>query len=351
MGVQYSAISAKLKAMYGRRLTGGDYAELLARNTVPEVCAYLKQSACYGAALKDYDEASSHRGELEVRLRKSLFGEYDRLCTFMNQKQRSFFSLWDMQWEIRLLQHAIRYIFNHEASPQAAEILKSEAISRTLQKRTKIDIEALAASKSLADAARACAGTPYEEPLEAGAKLNLDLFSIGMKLDSLYIETLWRAKNSLENEDKEAFAQWLGTDVDMLNIMWIYRGKKYWKFSNEMIYTYILPVRYRLSADDITEMVGAGDAETFIAYVREKTIYGDLFDSEDGGVFAEENYHYLANKKARYIMSAHPLTMAALFSYINIRELEISNIIIIIEGIRYSMNPENIKKHIRLGGI
>ena len=50
-------------------------------------------------------------------------------------------------------------------------------------------------------------------------------------------------------------------------------------------------------------------------------------------------------------MGAHPLTMAAVYAYINIKELEISNITIIIEGIRYGINPDNIKKHIKIGGI
>ena len=301
--------------------------------------------------MEGYSEENSHRGAIEIKLMTKLFDEYSRIYTFMNQKQRSFLGIWNMQWEIRILQRAMRYIVNHEDIPLPEQWLGDEAAEKELRAHTKIDIGALISARSMSDIIAACGGTPYKEILETGEKLSSDLFSLGMRLDRFYMETLWKAKNSLDREDKEAFASWLGTDIDMLNIMWIYRGKKFWNFPDELIYTYILPIRYRLSAEDISKMVQAESAKALEDYVRSNTIYGELFDNHGEGIFIEENYNYIAHKKARSVMSAHPLTMAAVYAYINIKELEISNITIIIEGIRYGINPGNIKKHIKIGGI
>ncbi len=350
MSVEYSAVSAKLKGMYGRALTMKDYEEMLSRHTVGEICAYLKQNTGYSDVLSDYNENSAHRGELEVRLRYSLFDEFERLCTFMNQRQRKFLRLWDMQWEIDVIKQALRYIFNKEVN-DGSWLDGSFITDDLIKKRTVLDYDGLRNVKTLSDLAAVCSGTPYERVLSVSDSLSADLFSIGMKLDGLYFETLWHGRKSLDREDKEAFSMWLGSCVDMLNIMWIYRGKKYWHFRNEMIYTYLAPVRYRLSAEDISYLVQSETTEQFVSYVRSDTVYGALFDNEDEGIFVEENYGYLAAKKSRYIMSAHPLTMAAVFAYINLKELEISNITIIIEGIRYGINSDNIRKHIKLGGI
>lgn len=350
MSVEYSAVSAKLKGMYGRALTMHDYEEMLSRHTVREICAYLKQNTGYAQVLADYSEESAHRGELETRLRCAVFDEFERLCTFMNQKQRKFLKLWDMQWEIDVIKQALRYIFNHEVND--GSWLDGRYITDDLIKnRTVLDYDRLRSVRTVSELTEACKGTPYERVMAVGESLNSDLFSIGMKLDGLYFETLWHEKNSLDKEDREAFSMWLGSCIDMLSIMWIYRGKKYWNFRNEMIYTYLVPIRYRLSAEDISYLVQAEDIEQFISYVRTKTCYGALFDNNDEGIFIEENYGYLNAKKSRHIMSAHPLTMAAVFAYINLKELEISNITVIIEGIRYSINPDNIRKHIKLGGI
>ena len=194
MGAQYCAVSAKLKAMYGSCLDADDYNELLSRRTVPELCGYLKQNTVYAKALEGYNEETAHRGVLETKLMTRLFDEYSRLYTFMDQKQRSFLGLWNMQWEIRVLQRAMRYIVNHEEIPQW---FGDDATELEIKKHTRIKLDALAAARSMSEVIAACANTPYKEILETGEKLNLDLFSSGMRLDRFYIETLCKAKNSL----------------------------------------------------------------------------------------------------------------------------------------------------------
>ena len=49
MSVEYSAIAAKLKAMYSKFLTRDDYEQLLERKSVNDICSYLKSTPGYGA--------------------------------------------------------------------------------------------------------------------------------------------------------------------------------------------------------------------------------------------------------------------------------------------------------------
>ena len=44
MSVEYSAIAAKLKAMYSKFLTRDDYEQLLERKSVNDICSYLKST-------------------------------------------------------------------------------------------------------------------------------------------------------------------------------------------------------------------------------------------------------------------------------------------------------------------
>ena len=68
MSVEYSAVAAKLKAMYARFLDQKDYEELLSKRSVGDVCAYLKSMSGYSDVLSDVDEREIHRGVL-CRLR------------------------------------------------------------------------------------------------------------------------------------------------------------------------------------------------------------------------------------------------------------------------------------------
>lgn len=49
----------------------------------------------------------------------------------------------------------------------------------------------------------------------------------------------------------------LGFKMDMLNVQWIYRCKKYYHMTSADIYALLIPVNYRLSSRTIQEMVEA----------------------------------------------------------------------------------------------
>ena len=65
MSVEYSAIAAKLKAMYSKFLTRDDYEQLLERKSVNDICSYLKSTPGYGEVLEQVNERDIHRGHRE----------------------------------------------------------------------------------------------------------------------------------------------------------------------------------------------------------------------------------------------------------------------------------------------
>jgi V/A-type H+/Na+-transporting ATPase subunit C len=69
------ALTAKVHAMYGRRLTPQNYRELVRKQSVSEVAAYLKQQTAYSPLLRDINENFIHRGQLENILRRDLFDQ------------------------------------------------------------------------------------------------------------------------------------------------------------------------------------------------------------------------------------------------------------------------------------
>ena len=151
----------------------------------------------------------------------------------------------------------------------------------------------------------------------------------------------------LAAKEKTAMECLVGTEIDMLNLIWIYRGKKYFKFSDEKLYTHLIPVHYRLNESLIKQMVSAKKVEEMIA-VAEKTRYKSLFKNLLEGFYVDENFrrdmHYLSKK----IFRNSPNTVAGLVAYLDIKEIEILDVVRVIEGIRYGLNKDTLKKHIRL---
>lgn len=339
----YCAVNAKIKAMYADCLTDKDYSAMIAMHDVGQVCSYLKSTPAYEDVLKDITESEMHRATIEEILSHKLFTQYVRLYNFMDKAHRDILRFWFMRMEVEYLKHRIRYIFNKESG---VYIETEDEGSKFFIEHTKINCKLASSSKTLADFVESCVDTPYYKLLKTAESIKSDYFSIAMMLDRLYYTLLWRAKNKLPKSERAAFEAYVGPVVDMLNIMWIYRGKKYFDFDREVIYTYLIPVHYRLSEDCIKEMVSGNGAEAVIEAAAE-TKYKALFDGVGEEYFIEQNYTMLEIKNAKRLFVNEPMSMAAIFSYFSLKESEINKITTIIEGVRYGSSQELLKKYIK----
>lgn len=342
----YIAAATKIRAMYGKCLTKSDFASLINKRSVGEICSYLKNNGSYGRLFENINEAEVHRGEIENLLRKEISEEYKRMLNFVNSSKTPVLEFWFVRHEVDFLKRSIRNIYNNESGGCPFEAL--ENLDSFVKKHTSVDIDRLKSAQSLSDFAEAAEGTVYYDLLRRADSVGADYFSVAMNLDGLYYKLLWdAAEKYLSGKELDGMKRYLGSDADMLNIIWIWRGKKYFKFDKKLIYTYLLPVKYKLSSGLIRELVEAEDAAQIAARL-EKTPYGRLFDKIDDGYFIEENYRELRYKTAKTIFRTKPETIAGLFSYLSLKELEILNITRIVEGVRYDLNPEMIKKHMRI---
>ena len=88
MSVEYSAIAAKLKAMYSKFLTRDDYEQLLERKSVNDICSYLKSTPGYGEVLEQVNERDIHRGQMEILLeQKWLTNTSDYIISWTIQRE------------------------------------------------------------------------------------------------------------------------------------------------------------------------------------------------------------------------------------------------------------------------
>lgn len=345
MSVEYSAIAAKLKAMHARFLTDSDYEELISKKSVNDICGYLKTTPGYGEMLCGVNERDIHRGQMELLIERSLVDEYVRLYNFIDHTNRKIMQFWFMRREVEFLKQEIRNIYTHEQRDRD-EVAQGK-FDAFFETHTKINRDIMHNASSLDDCIEACKDTPYKYPLERAQNLNADFFSMGMNLDYFYYRAIWRSiSRNLDGEQASLFKRLMGSQIDMLNLMWIYRGKKYFEFDNEIIFTYLLPIRYRLTEELVRQLVNAASIESFIDIVNRFTIYGELFEDCENDRFPEENYRAMYKRLSNSIFVNHGQSMVAVYAYLNLKEIEYNNITTITEGIRYGINSDSIRKHI-----
>ncbi|MDR3644799.1 MAG: V-type ATPase subunit [Clostridia bacterium] len=335
------ALAAKVRAMYGRRLMPSDYRELLRKQSVNEVAAYLKQQPGYNALLSDTNENLVHRGQLESILRRQLFEEYIRMSFFIDESERDFYEYVVTDMEIDEILSCIRFI---NAGRQGEYIF---SLPSFFAKRASFDLYALAKVKTFPDLIEFLQGTPYQAILkgfEADEAGKIDSIRIEIAFKRYFYDRIFSLIDSTySGEVRGDILNSFGMDIDLENLMIILRLRKYFNATNEYIRTLLLPYFYRLSKKDIDHILEETDAsETmkaiFDTYYGRKSFKKHSFDFlEKYGLQAQYEYH----KKILMFANSTP---ELLTSYMQLKGIELNNLINIIEGIRYALQPAEIGK-------
>jgi len=338
---KYSGLHSKVKGMSRGLLTEGDYIELLGKKSVTEIALYLESNTSYKAALKSVNEtASIHRGELEKIIQQSFEDDFIKIMKFEKGGNKEFLRIYILRYEIELLKVMLRMLENDTLNTLERHI------NEYFLKSMTIDVDRLKTSHNISQFIENLKGSVYSKLLSPFIvnKEHLNLFSIEMSLDIYYFKQVWKLKNKLLSpSDALIVKETFGSEVDLLNILWVIRCKKYFNTPKELIYSFIVPINHKLQKEQLKSLV---EAETFddVLLLIEKTRYKNVFNKDD--LFLEQYYlSYVA--KILYSKSRlEPFSIMSSLGYLHIKEIEIANIIKIIEGVRYSENMREIKGYV-----
>lgn len=343
----YSGLTTKVRAMEKNLLNEEDYSQIINLNSVTEVVSYLEKHRGYAELFKGINIYELHRGELEKFLHLSSYRDFSKLYNFASVNQRKYLELYFMKHETHLLKQLLREILNKNCI--SSDI---SAVKPYFDKFSKINLSLLSEAKSVDNFITSLKGTIYYEPLIRVQEIpNTLLYDYELCLDLQYFETMWGSrKKYLSGVDYEVITQSYGYKLDLLNLQWIYRCKKYYKISNADIYAMLIPIYYKFKKSQIKEMV---EAETINGMLQEfsKTYYYKKAKSlalEDGS--HEKLYRILMDKHHNKSFKANPYSLACIDTYLYRKQQEISKLISLIECIRYSYSSDKINNLLNNGG-
>ena len=328
----YSGITVKIRAMQAKLLKDGDYEQIASMRSVPEVTEFLKEKPAYEKYLEEMDSTFYHRGNVEKILYQSLFDDYSRIFRFGGPQQKQFLKTYWKRYEVDVINYCLRIVFNHYQIPFDLDY-KKEYFDRYSQ----ISIDELVASKNVEELVDNLAGTEYYEPLKKIREMETaTLFDYDMALELYYFTTLWkRQKRLLKGKELKLYARDCGTKIDLLNLQWVYRAKKYYHMLPPDIYSLTIPIHYRLSVKEYKTLVETPSLEEFLRQA-ENTWYARKYDFGDGRTM-EQTYKdclrhlYLADRRQ------NPYSVASIYTYLYLKEEEIDKLTTALECIRYGL--------------
>lgn len=329
--IAYSGISTKIRAMQRELLREEDYKKLAQQGISRDKALFLSSFKPYAELFSAEGAEQMHRADVERRLILSVLRDFEKLYRFANTQQRVFMDLYFSHFEVRMIKACLQAVAGHAEMPQLA------LYSPYFAKHSKIDLKALSESGTISQFIDRLSGTPYHAILsrlyESGTA---GLVDYETAIDMRYFNTVWKRKDKLLKPDaRTVLERTLGSRIDILNLNWIYRVKKYYKMTPNELYSLLIPVRYRISLAEMKAMAEAPDLPTF-AEAERKTRYGPLLaagrkEGENLGDAADRLLERLYRASARN----DPYSIAPINTYFYLKEKEIRRIVSIIERSHY----------------
>lgn len=330
VNVKYPALNAKMKCMYSNNLSKEEFEELIRQNNLKEAISFIKSKFPF---LENLNE-KMHRKELEQELNNLFIYDILKIFKYLNKNEIEILMQFLSKYELNCVKNVFRNVTTNRDSK---EYLKN--IDNWTQKMFKNinGINEITEETAFLELIKSedyyKVFEEYEEIIE-----NAPLEEIEVKLDKFYFEKTY----CLAKKYNKNLLYLIGTEIDLLNIIWIYRAKKYFKYSINEIKEILIPINYKLSKRNLEDLLNCTDFSDMKSVLSE-TKYRKVFSSESRIEYDKNKYLYNINIK---LFKTKLFDICTVFCNINLLDIEIKNIINIIEGIRYKLDKSEIQKKI-----
>lgn len=324
--IKYPSINAKLKGMYSKRLKNDDLQDLAKQNNLKSAVAILKnKSSSLNVLSEDAD-----REQIEKVLNGEIIYDIEKIVKYLDKNDTQIFNLLISKYEIRCIKRAIKLLYSKNESDENIKIWTNTIFT---------DLKGLESIKSIDEFLKIINNTKYKKILKKyfeNKNTEYSIFEIENELDKMYLKSIYNSAGNNKNLKKM-----IGAKIDFTNILWIYRMKKYYNFSEDKIEKSIIDINYALKKNQILSLVKAKNIEE-LNEILKKTVYSNI--STDDIYELECNMKkylhglYIKNFKSNL------LSINCIYSYLNLVELENKDVISIIEAVRYGIDKEKLLK-------
>jgi V/A-type H+-transporting ATPase subunit C len=275
-----------------------------------------------------------------VRLNELKVQETEKLMFYLSGSDKLFLKAFLVKMDVEALRVLIRGLARNDD----LQSLKERIVYS--RRYTNIPFEQLAKVTNWDDFKKLLRDSDYFRIFEIFRDLNTeqDLIMVEKNLDRYFYDLLRNRLLKLNQHQNLALINAYRRNFDLLNVVWIYRGIKFYHLSREELLAYSLRGGLELNERRLPFFAGARDltelkellSDTDYAFLLNHTQTIDLYMER-----RQERYlYYLYHKLFREGRE----TLALVVAYIRLLDFEIEDITSIIESKRYRLDSQATKK-------
>ena len=328
-----SAIIAKIKTKYGKRMTDKDFRAMVKGESVGDVVQYLKSYTHYQVFL---DKVSNdiHRGNLEQLIRERQFEELLTLCKY-NQGDTPVTKYILRSTEISELMKFITLL----SIGRPREYLFSLPLYFT--QHTDIALEKLSSIHSHKELVSVLERTDYATILRQfppDDNGDYDLAAIEDALENDNLDQLYTDIGSIKNKkDRNELIKLFDTLSDYQNYSRIIRLKKNYHLSNDEIRKHLL--RYgKLTGKNLDRILSKEEYEEIREELKRTGVGKKAKTIDADSEMAVQGSFEMCRRQLYF--STNPEIVLLAYRIVSLTEL--NNVIAVVEGVRYQIEPDKI---------
>lgn len=331
--IEYSGLYTKIKALESRLLTYNDYYELASQKSVREFGERLLEIAAFKKNNSDIpDSISGGRIALEKSLGQMVYLNFTGIFSFLTNKMtKKYLEAVFSKYEVDIIKILLRSIFDERSTS-----IPVHRYNNFFMKHLGVNFEKLASSTNISEFIYNLGNSDLQKVLK---KLNVEsssLFDFETQLDFYRYIKVWEAQSKyLKGINLRSQEKINGTDIDLHNIMHIYRFKKYYDLNGSIIFTYLMPINYMIKKSELDSLIHANTEDDF-REILNKSHYKGIFDRFKFDEMEKSyNIHMLELHEGE--AKKYPYSIAPVMAYFFRKEQEVRNLITLTECVRYGL--------------
>ncbi len=272
-------------------------------------------------------------------LKRSRIEKYFSLLHYDFSKNKGFFGFVIINVETNIILQSIMSL-NSNGSDDFIS-----TIPAFLDEYIQFDLKSLFKAKNFEELLEVLKHTPYFAVIKRfnASNGNINLKDCELALRTNYYNwTLDQIKKNYKGNIKKELLEIVKTEIELLNISLIYRLKFYFNKPTAIVKSQIIPIYLKYPKKAIDELIDCQTQDEFIQKINKYAHDPKLNDI---------NYNYIEDytKRLRYIVNRKMMRSSSnaaisFYALMTLSQIEIENIIIIIEGVRYNEKDSEIQK-------
>lgn len=319
---KYPSVNAKLKAMYAQKLKREDWEDLIKQDHLKDAIVLLKQKVPSLANIKP----NANRIELEQALEQEIISDLRKIEKYLDDTGKKIMNAYLQKYQIRLWKRMINLLTKNEP------VLEEE--KRQIQGWTKTIFPKLEGMEQAQNKETLLEYVPYQDKAIRLILQNAETdFERENQLDQYYfIDFLRQVKG--KNAELEKM---ISMEADMLNMEWIYRMNRWEQHEQEKV---LIPVSYRLTDEMKNKLKQVQTIEQFKEILKH-TIYAEIMEND-----LELDFKRYLYQEYREKFRNPKWDISLVIIYFELVEMEKEALVTIIEGIRYHLSKEEMKRQV-----